>query len=105
MLLSKPLHVAAAHAWQSGLKFPKFNHVKEITEQRPKEFFVFPGDGEGCPTVLWFTLSNANFKKLENYQPRSSEEAPCKFLLFCTYGIIIAQTNNKTENNCLQVDQ
>ena len=80
----QPLLAAAAHSWQCGLKFPKID-VEKIEKGEPKELHVFPSDEDDCPTVLWFTLSNKNFKSLENYKQKSKESrtnySSVKFLL------------------------
>ncbi|CAK8695640.1 unnamed protein product [Clavelina lepadiformis] len=70
-----PLLSGALHAWRSGIKFPQVDFEK-IKNSTPEEFLVFPGDDNGSPTILWFTLCNKKFKDLNDYVPRSKEPAP-----------------------------
>ena len=69
----QPLILAAAHAHQSGLKFPKID-LEAIKNQTPKEFLFLPSDDDNCPSVLWFTLCNKKFK--ESYCGAKSTASP-----------------------------
>lgn len=79
----------AKQAHDHGIKFPRVS-LEEIMADRFREFYIFEDeDDPDCPVVLWFTLSNAKFRELENPprrpgypQPDEADEGKEKFNLF-----------------------
>nr|CAB3264922.1 cytosolic phospholipase A2 [Phallusia mammillata] len=64
-----PIIQSAVHASRNGLPFPPIQ-VKRLVHEAPAEFLVFEGSIDDCPTILWFTLCNKNFKEIKDYEPK-----------------------------------
>nr|XP_002125337.3 cytosolic phospholipase A2 [Ciona intestinalis] len=70
-----PLLLAWARSGIDGVRFPPVNSEALATKE-PQELLIFESDGDDCPTVMWFTLCNKEFRKLRNYEPKSTQDPP-----------------------------
>nr|XP_039255822.1 uncharacterized protein LOC120332600 isoform X2 [Styela clava] len=107
------LFIAERLARQQGIKFPKINPTKLKDNPRGVIHVFEDEDDPDCPIVIWFTLSNKEYKSLKNVRkpPRrwldEAYKVPMneKFNEFPVYGPKSCYTTLNTRYTPLQFDR